>query len=96
MPRSHRSGQHPKEVMADPKDSHPDELTLIAPAGSVIVVNGHLWHGGTRNESGERRRVIHGSFIRRDHPQQLTERDYILPETYQRISPALRFLMDVD
>ena len=96
VPGTHRSGRHPKDAMADPKARHPEEIILVAPAGSVVVVNGHLWHGGTRNESGERRRVVHGSFVRRDHVQQLTERDYIRPEVYVRMTSAVRYLLDVD
>jgi hypothetical protein len=33
---------------------------------------------------------------RRDLPQQLVQRDYLTQELYERLSPAHRFLMDVE
>ena len=47
------------EIPKDPYASHPKELRLTGKAGSVAVINGHIWHGGTRNESGASRRVLH-------------------------------------
>ena len=63
-------------------------------AGSVVIVNSSLWHSGTRNEDGSRRRVLHLTYTRRDLPQQLTQRDYLTEALYERMSPAHRFLLD--
>lgn len=46
-----------------PADCHPDEILLNAPAGSVLMFNGHLWHGGSRNQSGAARRVIQCTLV---------------------------------
>lgn len=96
VPGSHLSGQHPRETMDNHYDRHPDEVILIEPAGTVVVCNAHIWHGGTCNTSGDRRRTLHASFIKRDLDQQLTERKFIQPKTSERLSPELRFLLDVD
>ena len=53
---------------------------MTGKAGSVAVINGHIWHGGTRNESGAPRRVLHLAIGRRDLPQQLNEREHLTPE----------------
>ena len=82
--------------MANHYDSHPNEIILNEPAGTLVICNDHLWHGGTCNTSGERRRNIHASFIKREFDQPLTERHFIQPETYVRLSPAFRFLLDVN
>jgi hypothetical protein len=37
-----------------------------SPAGSVLFFNGHLWHGGTRNESRSPRRILQCQFVARD------------------------------
>jgi len=69
---------------------------VTAPAGSVVVMNSSMWHGGTRNTGGARRRVLHLTYTRRDLPQQLVQRDYVTDALYERLSPAHRFLMDIE
>jgi Phytanoyl-CoA dioxygenase (PhyH) len=83
-------------VPADLAAPYPGEIHLIAPAGSVAVMNSSVWHGGTRNIDGARRRVLHLTYTRRDLPQQLTQRDYLTDALYERMSPAERYLMDIE
>lgn len=83
-------------VPADLAAPYPGQVLVEAPAGSVIVINSSLWHAGTRNVSGARRRVLHLTYTRRDLPQQLTQRDYLTDALYDRMSPAQRFLMDIE
>lgn len=78
-----------------PEADHPDQLVLRAPAGSVVVINSHVWHGGTLNISGETRRVCHGYFVGREHRQQLDQGEYVRKRTWDRISPAARWVLDV-
>jgi hypothetical protein len=40
--------------------------------------------------------VLHLTYTRRDLPQQLVQREYLTPALYERMSPAHRFLMDVE
>lgn len=94
VPGTHRSGKWPADVM-DPRDDHPDQVIMTAPAGSVIIFNSHVWHGGTRNRSDKPRRGMTMSFRLRDEPQQLDQKAYIRKATYDRISPAQRYLLDV-
>ena len=72
---------------------HPDEVKLIAPAGTVCVFNSHTWHGGTLNRSEDRtRRAIHCYFTTREHQQQTNQQEHIRLETWKRISPAAAML----
>ncbi|MBZ0292078.1 MAG: phytanoyl-CoA dioxygenase family protein [Anaerolineae bacterium] len=96
VPGSHRSGTTPQQALEDPKAPHPDEVLLLAPAGTVVVFNSHTWHGGTLNRSENRRRAMHSYFTRRHQPQQLDQKTYIQPETYARLSEAARFILDVE
>ena len=80
----------------DPTAPHPQEIRVTGKAGSVAVINGHIWHGGTRNESGAPRRVLHLAIGRRDLPQQLNEREHLTPELLERSGPAQRFLLDIE
>ena len=51
VPGSHQRGALPKDEMPDPAAPHPHEVTLQAPAGTVVIFNSHLWHGGTLNRT---------------------------------------------
>ena len=95
VPGSHRSGKMARDVMADPTQTQPGEVLLTAPAGTVVIFNSHTWHGGTLNRTDHPRRAMHSYFTRRDQQQQLNQKAYIRPETYQRLSPAARFILDV-
>ena len=95
IPGSHRSGKLAKDVLPDPTQTQPDEILAIAPAGTVVIFNSHTWHGGTLNRTNRPRRVLHSYFTRRDQTQQLDQKAYIRPETYARLSPAARYILDV-
>jgi ectoine hydroxylase-related dioxygenase (phytanoyl-CoA dioxygenase family) len=93
VPGSHRSGQLPRQVMADPEDDHPDQVKLLGRAGTVVIFNAHLWHGGTRNTTGRPRRALHSYFCRRGRKQQLDQQAYVRPETLARLSPAAQHIL---
>lgn len=95
VPGSHRWGKRPGDVMADPASRHPDEVLLLGQAGTCVVFNAHVWHGGTANTTDKPRRALHGAFVRREHRQQTVQRDYLRPETIQKLTPAQRYLLEV-
>jgi ectoine hydroxylase-related dioxygenase (phytanoyl-CoA dioxygenase family) len=95
VPGTHRSGAQPQDVLDDPKAAHPDEVQLCAPAGTVVVFNSHLWHGGTVNHSNQPRHALHSFFSRREISQQTDQRAYLRPETKDRLSQAALTIMDV-
>lgn len=81
------------ESLADP---YPGEVLVTCKRGSVVIINSSLWHSGTLNKGGNRRRVLHLTYTRRDLPQQLVQRQHLTQELYERMSPAHRFLMDIE
>ena len=95
VPGSHRCGKIVTDVMADPKADHPDQVQLMGKAGTVVVFNSHLWHGGMTNETESPRRAMHSYFCRRDQRQQLDQRKWLRKETVARISPESRVILDV-
>lgn len=95
LPGSHRSGQLPRDALADAMAPHPDEVLLTASAGTVVVFNAHVWHGGTLNRTAAPRRALHAYFCRRDQPQQLDQRAYLRPETRERLTPAEQYILAV-
>ncbi len=95
VPGSHRWGRLPGDAMADPADRHPDEVLLLGEAGTCVVFNAHLWHGGTANETDRPRRALHAAFVRREHRQQTVQRDYLSQEIIQELTSAQRYLLEV-
>jgi ectoine hydroxylase-related dioxygenase (phytanoyl-CoA dioxygenase family) len=90
------SGPGEEHVPADGRADYPGQILLTAPPGTAVVINGHIWHGGTANRSGARRRLVHISYVRRDLDQQFDQRGALTPELYERLDPALRFMLDVE
>jgi ectoine hydroxylase-related dioxygenase (phytanoyl-CoA dioxygenase family) len=95
VPGSHRWGQRPTDVLADPKASHPDQVLVLGEAGTCVVFNSHLWHSGTTNRTDRPRRGLHAAFVRREHTQQTVQRDFLRPETLARLSAPQRYLLEV-
>ena len=96
VPGSHRLGR-PQDLLDDPTAPHAEQELVEAPAGSVAVFNSLTWHGGTLNRTGSaQRRGMHCFFDVRERPQQTDQRAYLRPETAARLTPAMRYLLDVD
>jgi len=95
VPGSHLRGKVPTDEMEDPEATHPEEIILEAPAGTVVIFNSHVWHGGTVNTTQDSRRAIHSYFCRRDQPQQTPQSELIRQETLDRISDRARWLLNV-
>ena len=95
VPGTHLMAGSPSDYMEDPSQPHPDQVLLLAPAGSVAVFIAHTWHGGTKNISDKTRRGLFSSYVGREHEQQLNQREHIRVTTYNRISPAARYILDV-
>lgn len=96
VPGSHRWNRLPKDAMANPMDKHPDEICVVAPAGTVVVYNAHVWHGGTANRTARPRRALHAFYVRRDLPQQQYQKRLLRPETQQACTGKLRWLLALD
>jgi ectoine hydroxylase-related dioxygenase (phytanoyl-CoA dioxygenase family) len=95
VPGTHKLAGSVSDHVEDPLAAHPDEKLLIAPAGSVAVFNAHVWHGGTQNRTQTTRRAFFPYFTAREHPQSTDQREYLRKATYDRLSPAARYILDV-
>ena len=96
IPATHLRPELPEDVLQDVEAPHPDEVIFAAPAGSVMIYNAHAWHGGTTNREGSRRRVLHGLYIDRADAAQQDQRRWLTPETASRLTPAQKWLLDVE
>ncbi|HXA04614.1 MAG TPA: phytanoyl-CoA dioxygenase family protein [Bryobacteraceae bacterium] len=96
VPGSHKWRRLPQESLADPTAPHPDEVMLTGEAGTVVVMNAHMWHGATANRTERQRRAMHAFYTRWDKPQQQYQKKLLSIEAQARLSPDLRKLLALD
>ena len=58
-------------------------------------MDANLWHSGTTNVNGNRRRVLYLDIRRRNIPQLLNQRIYLGEETQNSLSEIEKFLLGV-
>jgi ectoine hydroxylase-related dioxygenase (phytanoyl-CoA dioxygenase family) len=71
-------------------------MLMTGTAGTVVVMNAHMWHGGTDNRTDRQRRAMHVYYTRGDKPQQQYQKAWVRPEVQQRLSPLGRRLLALD
>lgn len=96
VPGSHRWGRLPQETLSDPRGGHSDEILITGSAGTVVVMNAHLWHGGLANQTQGPRTALHAFYCRSDKPQQQYQKKLIRLDVQQRMRPELRQLLALD
>ncbi|MGH7141002.1 MAG: phytanoyl-CoA dioxygenase family protein [Pirellulales bacterium] len=93
---SHRWNRLPQEALDDPLADHPQQTVITGAAGSVIVMNAHLWHGGMVNRTARTRTAVHAFYCRRDKPQQQYQKQLLDSELQATLSLELRELLALD
>jgi ectoine hydroxylase-related dioxygenase (phytanoyl-CoA dioxygenase family) len=96
IPGSHKWGTRPQDVLEDPYAPHPAEIYLTGTAGTIAVMNAHMWHGGTANRTAAPRLAMHAFYCRRDKPQQQYQKRLLRPDVQASLSPELRHLLALD
>ena len=96
IPGSHTWGTRPQDVLEDPMAPHPQEVLLTGKAGTIAVMNAHMWHGGTANRSAAPRLAMHAFYCRRDKPQQQYQKKLLRPEVQASLTADLRELLALD
>jgi ectoine hydroxylase-related dioxygenase (phytanoyl-CoA dioxygenase family) len=96
IPGSHHLRKLPGDVLPDAHAPHPDEVLITGKAGTVIVMNAHLWHGGLGNHTASARTALHAFYCRRDKPQQQYQKALLRPETQSKLPTDLRDLLALD
>jgi ectoine hydroxylase-related dioxygenase (phytanoyl-CoA dioxygenase family) len=91
IPGSHLWLKPLPKPMKQPEAKHPNQRIVIAKAGSALVFNGHLWHGGTRNESSRPRRVIQCQVVAREMGLMAQTQ----PDIPARLTPAARYILGI-
>jgi ectoine hydroxylase-related dioxygenase (phytanoyl-CoA dioxygenase family) len=84
IPGSHKWGINPVTTLSDPMATHPAEVLVTARAGAVVIMNAHMWHGGT------------AFYCRADKPQQQYQKKLIPEDVQRRFRPEVRKILALD
>jgi ectoine hydroxylase-related dioxygenase (phytanoyl-CoA dioxygenase family) len=93
IPRSHTWRRLPPPGN---RDARPDEQLVTGRAGTVVVMNTHMWHAGTGNRTDRCRRALHGFYTRGDKPQQQYQKALLRQQTVAGLSPVQRKVLALD
>ena len=91
VPGSHRWGRDPSEVIG--RQSYPNEVRLLGPAGTVAFFNGHIWHGASLNKSTEPRWSLNSFWRKRESPMENGSRIRCILKDRKRLSQAAQHLL---
>jgi ectoine hydroxylase-related dioxygenase (phytanoyl-CoA dioxygenase family) len=90
---SHRWQRLPEPGFYSP---HPEQHLVLGKAGDVVVMNAHMWHGGTANRTAAPRRAMHVYYTRWDQPQQQYQKRLLSDEVQSRLSAEARHVLALD
>lgn len=93
IPRSHTWGRLPGPGN---RDTLPEQQLVTGRAGTVVVMNTHMWHAGTGNNTDRCRRALHGFYTRSDKPQQQYQKALLREQTVAALSPLQRKVLALD
>jgi ectoine hydroxylase-related dioxygenase (phytanoyl-CoA dioxygenase family) len=93
LPGSHRWRRLPPSASFE---SLPGEELVLGTAGTVVIMNAHMWHGATANRTATPRRAMHVYYTRADKPQQQYQKMLLRQEVQRRLSPAARRVLALD
>ncbi len=91
---SHLRAEVPIAPGGEPDRVHPEEVRWCAPAGSLIIYNGSVWHGAGANAGGAHRRSLILAYVTRDLDQLCDQAEYLRVRTARRLGPLQRWLLD--
>jgi ectoine hydroxylase-related dioxygenase (phytanoyl-CoA dioxygenase family) len=96
VPGSHLLGKSPKQALTDLNASHPDEIIIEGQPGDVLVFNGHCWHAGRPNQTGNHRRAVLVHYLRADVPRPENRRQHLDADHAAALTPRERELLGLD
>ena len=92
VPGSHRR----LEALPESGVEYADEVQICGPRGSVLIVNGAIWHGSSENRTDEPRVGLLGFFCRSILKPQQAHLHLVSDEVLSRATPTLKRLLGLD
>jgi ectoine hydroxylase-related dioxygenase (phytanoyl-CoA dioxygenase family) len=93
VPGSHRWNRLPPPEMYE---AHPEQELVTGKAGDVVIMNAHMWHGGTANRTARPRRAMHVYYTRGDKPQQQWQRKWLSAAVQEGLPAEARRILALD
>jgi hypothetical protein len=93
VPGSHRWRRLPPPGTMDPQ---PGEELVTGAAGTVVIMNAHMWHGATDNRTARHRRALHAFYTRWDKPQQQYQKSLLSEDVQARLTAEQRKILALD
>ena len=95
VPGTHKKLGWPDDHIKNVNLTHKKEKLVFLKKGSIVVINGNLWHGGTGNISGNKRRIILIDIRNRNLPQLLNQKKYIDKKVLNNLNEYQKYLLGV-
>ena len=92
VPKTHKKTGWIEENQ-DQTSSHPDQIYQDVKKSGIILMDANLWHSGTTNTSGKRRRALFLDIRRRETQQLLNQRIYLDEITQKKLTDIQKFLL---
>tara|TARA_A100001011_G_scaffold242299_1_gene250312 strand:- start:280 stop:1212 length:933 start_codon:yes stop_codon:yes gene_type:complete len=94
IPGTHKNLGWPDEHI-DTSVKHKDEIRVVVPAGTIVIMNLNTWHAGAKNIDGKSRKTIFLQIKRRDEPQLLNYKKYLSEKTKKNLNDSQRYLLAI-
>jgi hypothetical protein len=94
IPGSHRWARNPDATTDELFADHPQQIQLVAPVGTVVIFNSHLWHGAAANRSNAFRPNLTSYWCRRRWPHAPVGPNRLSHEAAARLSEAAQCFFD--
>ena len=92
VPGSHRR----LEAIPESGVSYDDELQITGPKGSVMIINGSLWHASSANHTDRARVCLLGFFCRAFMKPQQDQQRIVSSDVIAHATPTLKRLLGFD
>lgn len=94
IPKSHKFTGWPENYI-DISKKQKNEVSPKMKAGDIIILNLNLWHAGSNNKTGKRRRMIMLNIKERSFPQLLNYKKYLSEKTKKRLNNVKKYLLSI-
>ena len=94
IPGSHKFLRQPSDDRYFFQD-HPNQKYIVAPKGSLLIYDVNLWHAGTKNINGKKRRHLNINYRDRIIWQQINFKKEISEELKKKLSKPEKYLLKI-
>ena len=94
IPKSHKKLGWPEKYINVMK-KHKNEKMINVKAGTIVVANLNLWHGGSNNISGKDRKMIMINIKNRKLPQLINYKKYLSKKVKNTLNDYQKYLLAV-